>query len=88
MEVRTNHHHNQHRHYGGGSGGNAIASGLGGFAIGAIVGDLIGRNARDGRVDNHSRMPMFGNNQYVNGGYDIIGDSGESGGGYDIQGDS
>jgi len=92
----SQHHHHHHHEGGGGGGGNAVASGLGGFAIGAILGDLIGRNS--GGSHRHDNMPMFGSGN--DGGYDIIGDSGgnfnsgydiqgdSGGGGYDIQGDS
>jgi hypothetical protein len=89
----TSHYHHHHEG-GGGGGGNAVASGLGGFAIGALVGDLIGRNSGN----REGNMPMFGSGNN-DGGYDIIGDrggnfdsgydiQGDSGGGYDIQGDS
>lgn len=74
-------HHNHH------GGGDNVASGLGGFAIGAIVGDLIGRNAGGGH-HYQNNTPIFGGGN--DGGYDnIIGDSGDNNyGGYDIQGDS
>jgi hypothetical protein len=103
----STHHHHHHQDSGGGGGGsssNAVASGLGGFAIGAIVGDLIGRNSggyNRGGTSHHNNVAMFRSNGN-DGGYDIIGDSGDNvnygynilqgdsggGGGYDIQGDS
>ncbi|KAK1738302.1 hypothetical protein QTG54_010971 [Skeletonema marinoi] len=85
--TSSSHHHNHHS--GGGGGGNAVASGLGGFAIGTIVGDLIGRNAGSGGHNHHqNNLPMFGGVSN-DGGYDIVGDSGDNNfGGYDIQGDS
>ena len=75
----------QQRNHEGSGGGNAVASGLGGFAFGAVVGALLG--GRSNRGDNHHNMPMFGSGN--DGGYDIIGDSRDNNsGGYDIQGDS
>ena len=75
------------RSEGGTSGaGTAIASGLGGFVAGTIVGDLIGRNT----AESHNAQPRPGGgggwNEGAEGsGYDITGDST---GGYDISGDS
>ena len=83
--TRTYGSTSSHLNHHGGGGGN-VASGLGGFAIGAIVGDLIGRNAGEGH-HHQNNVPMFGGGN--DGGYDIIGDSGDNNyGGYDIQGDS
>lgn len=74
----------------GGGGGAAIASGLGGLAVGTIIGDLIGRNtARANTINGWFGAAAGG------GGYDIVGDggggydiAGDSGGGYDFAGDS
>lgn len=68
---------------GGGGSGAAIASGLGGLAVGTILGDLIGRN--NAQVNNNNIQRGFGFGS--GGGYDIVGDSGDTGG-YDIQGDT
>ena len=68
----------------GGGTGAAIASGLGGLAAGALIGDMFGRN------NAQASAPQFGGGYDISGdggGYDIIGDSGDAGG-YDIQGDS
>lgn len=73
----------------GSGAGTAIASGLGGLAAGAIIGDMIGRN----RAEVHNARQFGGNlgGGYNvagdSGGYDIVGDSGADGG-FDIQGDS
>ena len=66
---------NQHQS----GGGSAVASGLGGLAVGTILGNLMGRNAH---VNHNNVQRGFGG-----GGYDIAGESGD-GGGYDIAGDS
>ena len=68
---------NQHQ---SGGGGGAVASGLGGLAVGTIIGNLMGRN--NAHVHHNNIQRGFGV-----GGYDIAGDSGD-GGGYDIAGDS
>mmetsp|Transcript_999 Transcript_999/g.1356 ORF Transcript_999/g.1356 Transcript_999/m.1356 type:complete len:280 (+) Transcript_999:265-1104(+) len=85
---------------GGGGGAGNVASGLGGFAIGTIVGDLIGRRGAGGggghRYHDQNNAPFFGGGGFFgggnDGGYDIVGDSGNNnnnfGGGYDVQGDS
>ncbi|KAL7468499.1 hypothetical protein ACHAXS_008725 [Conticribra weissflogii] len=74
---------------GGGGAGTAIASGLGGFAAGAIVGDFVGRMSSRGNNSNveQQRYEQSGNYQSGGGGYDIAGDSGDADG-YDIVGDS
>jgi len=98
------HYGSESKPSGGGSGpGAAIASGLGGFAAGAVVGDLVGRMSSRGNSDNaeQQRFEQSGYYQSGGGGYDIAGDSGDAGGcdivgdsgdgddgGYDIQGDS
>ena len=78
----TSHHHHHDNNSGS---GNAVASGLGGFAIGTILGDLIGRNNAGSGGGGH-RIGIDDDYQtpYGGGGYDIVGDSG----GYDIQGDT
>lgn len=88
--------HHYHDHHDNSGSGNAIASGLGGFAIGTILGDLIGRNAAGGGVhrgEDDYHTPYGGGGGYDiigdSGGYDTVGDSGGyDTGGYDIQGDS
>jgi len=70
-----------HCHDSNNNTGNAIASGLGGLAVGTILGDMFGssRNANA----HHNAYNAVGNR----GGYDIAGDT-ATGGGYDIAGDT
>ncbi|KAL7526040.1 hypothetical protein ACHAWF_001606 [Thalassiosira exigua] len=81
---------------GGGGAGTAIASGLGGLAVGTIIGDMMGRNSARA---NNPQTGFWGGGGggggfwgggsggggSGDGGYDIAGDSG---GGYDVAGDS
>ena len=80
---------------GGGGAGTAVASGLGGLAVGTILGDIIGRNTAQMNAPNRQQGGWFGGAGYDiigdtgGGGYDIAGDTGDGGGGgYDIAGDS
>ena len=79
----TMYRNEHHQSGGGGGGGSAVASGLGGLAVGTILGNLMGRNnAHRNHHHHHNVQRGFGG-----GGYDIAGASGDSGG-YDIAGDS
>jgi len=74
-----------------GGTGTAIASGLGGLAVGTMLGNLIGRN--NAQVNNQRGFGGGGGYDIVGdsgGGYDVAGDTGDygGGGGYDIAGDS
>mmetsp|Transcript_4755 Transcript_4755/g.10801 ORF Transcript_4755/g.10801 Transcript_4755/m.10801 type:complete len:260 (+) Transcript_4755:133-912(+) len=72
-----------------GGTGTAIASGLGGLAVGTMLGNLIGRN--NVQVNNTQRGFGGGGGYHIDGddggGYDIVGDSGDYGGGsvHDIE---
>lgn len=87
----TSNSSNHHNHHHGGGGGSNVASGLGGFAIGTIVGDLIGRSSGGGGHHHHQNnnvpfgVGFFGDGNGrgyfgggTDGGYDIAGDSGDN----------
>jgi len=69
--------------------GTAIASGIGGFAAGTILGNLMGRN--NDQFNNTGGGGGYNVVGDTGGGFDIAGDVGDyggGGGGYDIAGDS
>ena len=67
----------------GGGAGAAVASGLGGLALGTVLGNIMGRSNVQG---NNMQYGFGGSGGGAGGGYDIVGDSGD--GGDDICGDS
>ncbi|KAL3766606.1 hypothetical protein ACHAW5_011167 [Stephanodiscus triporus] len=70
----------------GGGAGPAIASGLGGLALGTVLGNIIGRSNIQGNNVGYGFGGVGRGGGGGDGGYDIVGDSGD--GGCDIAGDS
>ena len=84
FETHVHHCHDS----GNNNTGNAIASGLGGLAVGTILGDMLG-SGRNANVPSYSAVGNRGGYDIAGdagGGYDIAGDTGDSG--FDISGDS
>ena len=78
-----------HRCHNSNNTGNAIASGLGGLAVGTILGDMFGGS--NAHVHNNAYNAVGSGGGYdiagdTGGGYDFAGDTGDSG--FDISGDS